>query len=150
MTEEQVTKRILSMLTASGWYIIAYDFPQSGSGKLLLPDKGDMKNKGGIIPDIVTVKGSTCLYFENKDRVVFNDFQKVSELINNNRYSKAISTLLSTHNVGHRVENVFYGVGFPSVKWNKKASDNTSLVDFIIGVDENEVIFLYNPHDIKI
>jgi hypothetical protein len=52
-----VTKTILSYLSSKGWNIVAYDFPQSGTGIMLHPDRNySEKNKGGIIPDIVAVK----------------------------------------------------------------------------------------------
>jgi len=148
MTEEQVTKAILASLIERGWVIIAYDFPQSGSGKMLRPnDNISEKNKGGLIPDIVTIKEGVCLFFENKDRVVINDFQKVSSLIHDNQYTDDISTLLA----GHSVIKIFYGVGFPFDKWNKNAVANTSLVDFIVGItSDRKMEFLHNPYGIYI
>ena len=146
MTEEQVTKAILTSLIECGWVIIAYDFPQSGSGKMLRPnDNISEKNKGGLIPDVVAVKNGVCLFFENKDRVVISDFQKVSSLIHDNQYTDDISTLLA----GHSVIKMFYGVGFPFDKWNKSADANISLVDFIIGVTaDKKTEFLHNPYKI--
>ena len=36
-----------------GWYIVCFDFPQSGTGILIHPDSGrSEKNKGSINPDI--------------------------------------------------------------------------------------------------
>lgn len=146
MTEEQVTKAILAFLIDNGWNIVAYDFPQSGSGKMLRPnDNISEKNKGGLIPDIVAVKNGVCLFFENKDRVVISDFQKVSSLINDNQYTNDISALLA----GHSVIKIFYGVGFPSDKWNKSAAANISLVDFIVGVTaDKKTELLHNSHNI--
>ena len=144
MTEEQVTKAILNILIKNEWKIVAYDFPQSGSGRMLRPnDNISEKNKGGIVPDIVAVKNGLCLFFENKDRVVINDFKKVSALINDNQYSNAISALLS----GYNVDKIYYGVAFPSSKWNKKAETNAVLVDFIVGVTADmKIDFIYNPN----
>jgi len=87
------------------------------------------------------------LFFENKDRVVISDFQKLSSLIHDNQYTNDISTFLA----GHSVVKIFYGVGFPSEKWNKNAHANTSLVDFIVGVTaDKKTEFLHNPYGIYI
>jgi len=143
MTEEQVTKAILNRLIEGGWNIVAFDFPQSGSGRMLHPD-GEVfeKNRGGIIPDIVAVKNSTCLFFENKDRVVVDDFLKIALLINDNHYTRAISRLLEKY----PTEKILYGIGFPAHKWNDRAAANATTVDFIVGVTVGgNVEFLYNP-----
>ena len=96
MTEEQVTKALLRYLTDNGWHIVCFDFPQSGTGRVLHPDSTDgQKNKDSIIPDIVAVKNNISLFFENKDRFYFPDYKKVNELIADNRYTKAIDKLLS-------------------------------------------------------
>lgn len=41
MTEEQVTKALLQHLTDNGWHIVSFDFPQSGTGKVLHPNNAD-------------------------------------------------------------------------------------------------------------
>ena len=148
MTEEQVTKAILACLINGGWNIVTYDFPQSGTGKMLRPNNHvSDKNRGGFIPDIVTFKDGVCIFFENKDKVVIKDFKKVSALINENKYMNDISTLLA----GYNVTRIFYGVGFPSNKWNKSAEVNVSFVDFIVGVtDDKKIEFLYNPNELHI
>lgn len=148
MTEEQVTKAILNALIKGEWKIIAFDFPQSGSGKMLHPnDNISEKNKGGIVPDIVAVKNRLCLFFENKDRFVLGDFHKVSALINENQYSNSITVLLSDYSI----DKILYGVAFPSGKWSSKSKLNASLVDFIVGVTLNcDVEFLHNPHGLQI
>ena len=38
MTEEQVTKALLQHLTDNGWHIVCFDFPQSGTGRVLHPN----------------------------------------------------------------------------------------------------------------
>ena len=148
MTEEQVTKAIITALDKCGWAILSFDFPQSGSGKMLHPnDHCTEKNRGGIIPDIIALKDSTCLFFENKDRVVIDDFVKISSLINDNQYTNDIDKLLDKYTV----KKILYGIGFPSNKWNKQVALNSSLVDFIIGVSlDKNIEFLYNPQNIVI
>lgn len=80
LTEEQITKAIIDWLEGQEWQIICYDFPQSGTGISLHPNEElrITKNKGAIIPDIVAIKGTIVLFFENKDRFVLSDFVKVS------------------------------------------------------------------------
>lgn len=71
MREENVTKKIIKYLKKNNWKIIAFDFPQSGTGIMILPDDNkSTKNKESIIPDIVAYKDKICVFFENKDRFV--------------------------------------------------------------------------------
>lgn len=141
MKEEQVTKSIMRWLNSNGWEIVIFDFPQSGTGRLLHPNNREgEKNKNCINPDIVAVKGKICLFFENKDRFYYNDYLKQNEMITNNNYSQAIDELLSNYSV----ESIYYGIGLPSKEQNKKAIEKTKLVDFVVGVnDEKKVEILY-------
>lgn len=142
MTEETVTKAILKQLINNGWEIVCFDFPQSGTGKMLHPNKFDSeKNKGSIIPDIVAVKDDVCLFFEDKDRFYFPDFEKMNNLITKNDYSDAISTLLTPYTVS----KILYGIGLPTVKFNFKANAVANLVDFIVGVNYDKSISLLYP-----
>ena len=63
MTEETVTKLLLEWLMNNGWEIICFDFPQSGTGRLLHPNGSTEKNKNAINPDIVAVRNGTCVFF---------------------------------------------------------------------------------------
>lgn len=147
MTEETVTKAILNWLIQKGWEIVCFDFPQSGTGRLLHPnDVLSEKNKGTINPDIVAVKGHTCLFFENKDRFYYLDYEKQNSLIEGDDYSNAIGELLSRY----IVDDIYYGIGLPTVKHSAKSEEAAHLVDFIIGVEEDkEISVLYNPTSIK-
>ncbi len=145
MREEHVTKAILKWLLDNRWKIICFDFPQSGTGRFLHPNGTSEKNKGAINPDIVAVRGGVCLFFENKDRYYFPDFEKVNNLIIANDYTDDISKLLE----GNTVEAVFYGIGLPTLKHKQGSKDAAHLVDFIVGVDEDKHIsILHNPHRI--
>ena len=147
MTEEQVTKAILQYLQNKGWHIVCFDFPQSGTGRVLHPNNSDgEKNKESIIPDIVAVKNGIALFFENKDRFYLPDYKKVNELIVNNQFTSAIGNLLSEYNI----ENIYYGIGLPTEKHKGKSRESTNLVDFIVGVSVKEGIeILYNPNQIQ-
>lgn len=147
MTEEQVTKAILQYLQNKGWHIVCFDFPQSGTGRILHPNNADgEKNKDSIIPDIVAVKNDIALFFENKDRFYLPDYKKVNELIVNNQFTSAIGNLLS----GYNIENIYYGIGLPTKKHKGKSRESAILVDFIVGVSANaDIEILYNPNQIQ-
>lgn len=142
MREEHVTKALLKWLIDNKWEIICFDFPQSGTGRLLHPNGANEKNKGAINPDIVAVRDGVCLFFENKDRFYFPDYEKVNDLIVDNDYTDDIAQLLA----GRTVDMFFYGIGLPTSKHGKGSKDAAHLVDFIVGVEENKnVTILYNP-----
>ncbi|MDR2360710.1 MAG: hypothetical protein LBD85_05470 [Oscillospiraceae bacterium] len=148
MREEQVTKAILKHLTDRKWTIVAFDFPQSGTGKMLHPNKSvSEKNKGGIIPDIAAVKNGVCLFFENKDRTVESDFHKLTEVRDGEAYKDAIAALLN----GYDVKHIYYGVGLPSAKYGTKAQSLAALVDFVVGVtSDGSIEWLANTPSIAI
>lgn len=145
MREEHVTKALLRWLLDNKWEIVCFDFPQSGTGRLLHPDGISEKNKGAINPDIVAIRSGVCLFFENKDHFYFPDYEKVHALIVHNEYTSDIAKLLAG-----RVPNVFYyGIGLPTEKHKKESRASAYLVDFIIGVEENfSISILYNPKGI--
>lgn len=146
MKEEQVTKAILQWLIANKWEIVCFDFPQSGTGRILHPNGGTCgKNKDTIIPDIVAVKRKVCVFVENKDRFYYPDYQKQNSIKAGNDYSDAITVLLK----GYSVDSIFYGIGLPTAKHNQGSLDAAYLVDFILCVNENKTIHVpYNPKGI--
>jgi len=146
MTEEQVTKALLKWLIDDGWTIICYDFPQSGTGRLLHPNNSScFKNLNSINPDIVAVKEPIALFFENKDRFYYSDYIKQNTLIEENDYTEAISDLLS----GYKVDSIYYGIGLPLSAHKKKSQDSSHLVDFIVTVDNNKCVeTAHNPKHI--
>lgn len=97
MTEERVTKHILKWLIDDGWEIVCYDFPQSGTGRFLHPNGSVSKNEDAINPDIVAVRNNICVFFENKDRFYYPDYEKVNRLIETDDYSDAINILLKDY-----------------------------------------------------
>ena len=137
MTEEQVTKSLLRQLISNDWNIICFDFPQSGTGRVLHSDDviGE-KTKNSIIPDIVAVKNKIALFFENKDRFYLPDYKKVNALIENNQYTCAIDSLLSDYEIA----NIYYGIGLPTEKYTAKSKECAYLVDFIFGVNRDGTI----------
>jgi len=147
LTEERITKSIVSWLEKNGWDIICFDFPQSGTGKILHPNirANNLKNKQGIIPDIVALKNKKVVFFENKDKFVLADFKKVESIKINNDYSDSISGLLSAHSYNY----IYYGVGLPlEDKCTKKAMENKCKVDFIISCDDSFIEITYQSESI--
>ncbi len=136
MTEEQVTKAILKWLMDEGWDIVCYDFPQSGTGVLLHPNDSNEKNKDTVNPDIVAVKGSKCVFFENKSYFYYPDFEKVNMLRTSDRYSNAINDLLKNYSI----DSICYGIGYPTNVHKNKAKESVEMTDFIIGVEEDRSI----------
>lgn len=135
MREEKVTVQLLEWLENNNWKIICYDFPQSGTGKLLRPNcttGSRTKNKGGIIPDILAVKDNVCLFFENKDRFVFSDFQKIKSVKELGNYSEAINALLIQYPITH----IYYGIGIPAIRKEiNKALKHIDGLDFLLTTD---------------
>ncbi len=141
MSEEKVTKTLLQWLINNGWEIICYDFPQSGTGKVLHPSNTASKTDGAIIPDIIAYKNQVVLDFENKDRYVYTDFEKVNFLKNTTLYKKSLDILLKNH----PYKKVYYGIGMPYTDNNfKKAKEQAALVDFLTFVKEDGVEIISN------
>jgi DNA integrity scanning protein DisA with diadenylate cyclase activity len=137
MREERVTINILNWLERNDWIIVCYDFPQSGTGVLLHPNSDEnrtTKNKGVIIPDILATRNSVALFFENKDRFVLSDFEKLKEIKTLRNYSNSLNAILADFNV----TSIYYGVGVPAIeKHIKKSLENIDGIDFLISTFEN-------------
>ena len=146
LTEEQVAKSIIRWLVRNGWTIIAFDFPQSGTGRCLHPNDTNSKTDGIWIPDIVAHKGNNLIFFENKDRFVYNDFEKVARLKNTTCYSMAIKEITQ----GYEYNNILYGIGFPKSPSNiSKAASNLDMIDFLVtAIDKDNASVEYDPHHI--
>jgi hypothetical protein len=137
MREEKVTITILKWLQNNGWQIICFDFPQSGTGVSLHPNQDlreKTKNKGAIIPDIVANKDKISLFFENKDRFVLSDFQKINLIKTGGDYDNSIAELLKNY----PTDEIYYGIGLPNSKLlEKKLNEHEYLVDFIVSVSSD-------------
>ena len=146
ITEEQVTKSIIRWLTRNGWEIIAFDFPQSGTGRCLHPNNSASKTNGIWIPDVVAHKGTNLVFFENKDRYVYSDFEKVERLRKSTSYTNAIAEITKNYNY----DNVYYGIGFPqSISNIVKAQANYGMIDFLVAaIDKDNTSVEYDPYNI--
>jgi hypothetical protein len=150
MTEENVTISILSWLELKGWKIVSFDFPQSGSGFCLQPNKVSIgsKNMNTIIPDIVAFRNGVAIYFENKTDYWHSDFQKVHDLKTTGSHSESLKELLS----GFAVKETFYGIGLHAKPENiRNGLGDKQLIDFLLTVkDDLTVKIHYDPHHIFI
>lgn len=146
LTEERVTKSLIKWLVENDWTIISFDYPQSGTGRALHPNEEVSKTEGIIIPDILAHKGDKVIFFENKDRFVLADYEKVENLRLKNSYSRSIRLLTSQYSY----KSIFYGIGQPNKEtWNEKAIENSGMVDFIMVVNaDGTVAKLYDPSSI--
>ena len=140
MREEKVTINILNWLESNGWSIVCYDFPQSGTGTLIHPnsDENQMtKNKGGIIPDIIAVKKKTAVFFENKDRYVESDFEKIRKIKSSGKYSEGLSRLLKQF----ASDTLFFGIAYASsINDDQRGLKNLENIDFLLTVNINSSI----------
>jgi hypothetical protein len=141
LREEDVTKAVISWLKNKDWKIICYDFPQSGTGKILHSNNHQgTKNKDSIIPDIVAIKRNSVVFFEDKDRFVLSDFKKIEKIKLENNYSDSIKKLL----LPYKYKKIFYGIGLPvTIKNKANIFKNRIKVDFIIDSDGNTVNINY-------
>jgi hypothetical protein len=142
MTEEQVTKKILEWLINNNWDIISFDFPQSGTGKHLHPNKdlrqSGTKNKKSFIPDIVTIKDNIVLFFENKNRFFLDDFIKLNHIKKKHNYTESIDKLL----VKYDIEKIYYGIGaIYNKSFIEQSKKYLNSVDFIVLVSSEIIIF---------
>ena len=137
MREEKVTITMLKWLQSNDWQIVCFDFPQSGTGVSLHPNQDireKTKNKGAIIPDIIANKNGKSLFFENKDRFVLSDFEKINHIKLSGEYSNSLTDLLKNY----PTDTIYYGIGLPFSKTlESKLIKYESLVDFIVSVSQN-------------
>lgn len=133
ITEEFVTLNTMEWLKQSDWNILAFDFPQSGTGFVLHPDNTTEKNKEAIIPDIAAINQfrSVGLIFENKDRFALEDFNKVYKLKSTNIYNKSLHKLFNNRTP----DVIHYGIAMPDIeKEINKAKEHFDKIDFLIVV----------------
>lgn len=137
MREEKVTIHILNWLEENKWRIICYDFPQSGTGLLIHPnaiENRSSKNRNGIIPDIIAVKDNIAIFFENKDKFVKSDFDKLRKIKLEQNYTDGLNKLLDPYNI----TDIYYGIGIPNKEKDiKKSIDNLENIEFLVSVNED-------------
>lgn len=109
MTEEQVTRFIMTWLSGNDWIILDYDFPGGGTGRSFhIGANGTAKGAGRVIPDIVATKGKNVLVFENKGKDTYSDYDKIRKLSE----SAEFKVLLSAAYSDRKIEAVHFAIGF--------------------------------------
>lgn len=133
MDEEFITKKIVNFLKEKGYTIISFDFPQSGTGIMLHPDKTAKKNEG-IKPDILAFKGNLMIAMENKNRYWKKDFEKLNILKASGCYKRVLDELQNRY----KTTTLRVGVGIPDEESVvSKAIKSADLIDFVIAVSKN-------------
>ena len=96
MTEEFVTRTLLTWLRFRSWNILSFDYPHSGTGYVLRPisiASQMSKNVGNLIPDIVANKNGITVIFENKVSFFSEDIEALFLMKDSKVYDSAIQNL---------------------------------------------------------
>ncbi len=114
ITEEFVTKHLIDFLKACGFTIFSYDFPQSGTGYAIRPNRDEAnqshKNLSIWIPDIIAFKDNYLCFFENKPVYSKSDIEKILFIKNSSLYTQKIDKLLKIT----KCQSTLYFIGYPS------------------------------------
>jgi len=134
MNEETVTLAIVKRLKQEGYQVHSVDFPPSGAGLRLKPNKRVRGNKGVVIPDIIASRNEICLIMENKDHFSPPDFEKLNTLFSSGEYSLALEQLSSEL----KTTLFLRAIGLPKEECDpEKATILLNLVDFLVGVEQD-------------
>lgn len=126
INEEQITKQILLDLSESEFQILAFDFPQSGTGILLVPE---LETLPKMNIDIIALKGKNIWFFENKDRYYPKDFDKLFLFKRNLRYyEKSFFDKFKLDLNNYQIKTL---IGLPMSAAIKIKNDKRKLVDEI-------------------
>lgn len=132
--EEFITKAILKYLNLKGWTILAFDYPQSGTGISLHPIRrvDHTKNLGMITPDVIAIKNKLLLILEDKPGFYESDVEKL-KTIKAGEYSESIRSIFGISDF-----NIMVGIGIgDSPQQRKRALCRTDTLDVILWVDKN-------------
>lgn len=140
MREEEITKRIVNILDKRGWEILAFDYPQSGTGIMLKDSRNSKeKNKNCINPDILAIKNNVLLVMENKFNFSLKDIMKLN-LMKDGIFNHD----LDRHFPKLKYKRMCVGVGLYNNKKNiTKVENCKSDIDFCILIDENSSNILF-------
>lgn len=132
MTEEQVTKSILTWLSGSGWEILDYDFPGGGTGRKFHVGNGvSEKTKGIVIPDVIALRNNVILILENKSVDTLSDYEKIKQLAESRDFRGQLEAAYP--DVG--IANVVWGIGYSGQQkyTSQAAASNVNVVVNVIG-----------------
>lgn len=137
MREEVITKFAIQVLTAMGWQVLAYDFPQSGSTfrlRAASSTTGATKNQGSIIPDVVAHKGRTVVIVETKPHEDRADVVKLLQLREQWKgYSASLNLLIAPEAYDHVRFGICIGLTEQAISPSTLALD----LDFVLGIRDN-------------
>lgn len=148
ITEEFVSLNVRSWLKGLGWNILAFDFPQSGTGIVLHAKGSNSKNKDAILPDVVAhlEREDKGVLLEDKDRFFLGDFKKIERLRTTDDYQPSLSALFG----GKLPKEMYYGIGIPNITSQiANSSRHYSKIDFLLAVSADGSISMphsVNPH----
>ncbi len=108
MSEEQVTRSVLSWLAAHGWEILDYDFPGGGTGRSFHVGGLSGKAAGIVIPDVVAWRRSCVLVMENKAKDTKTDYDKICRLSDGADFLR----LLREAYPARPIDRMIWGVAF--------------------------------------
>lgn len=138
MREETITINFVRELKTNSWTIIAFDFPQSGTGMVLHPNDSMSKIEDSYIPDVIAYKNGTGIITENKTHYSEYDIEKLIKLKETNIYSNAIKMAFNNY----YVSKILYGVVL---------MDDASNRDKLLSVrNKIDFSFLYNEKENRI
>lgn len=147
MREENITKHLLCWLQNQNWQVVCFDFPQSGTGLMVHPNSSvnqNEKNRGGIIPDIIAIRSTVAVYFENKDRFVKSDFDKLKGIKSLGNYSDGLNELLKKYGI----EKVYFGIGIPTIKREiDKSKKHLEDIDFLVSTDNVGNVIIHHDNN---
>jgi len=137
MREEVITKFAIQGLTAMGWRVLAYDFPQSGSTFRLRATSGTgggSKNQGSIIPDVVAHKGRTVIIIESKPQEDRGDVVKLLQLRDQwLDHAASLEVLIEPE----AYDNVRFGICIGLTEQSVSPLSFALDLDFVLGIQNN-------------
>lgn len=137
LKEEKITLSVRAWLINNGWEIKAFDFPQSGTGKVIHPDKNHVPV---IIPDIIATKNSNILIIESKDRYLKSDIEKLITGKKFHSYDKSIKSFVQNDRA-----TIYWGAAGPNTEIYKKCLESHKYeIDFSILVNLQEISVFYS------
>lgn len=140
MTEEKITLAIIEWLKKNKHEIIAFDFPQSGTGICIHPDDRSDKTLKTFIPDIIALKNKKLYFFENKGFYCQQDFEKIKKIRETSYYSNDYGKIINRYNA----KECYFGIGGPDTKeFQNKALANCESTDFIVSVSGKNVKIMF-------
>lgn len=84
------------------------------------------------------------MFFENKDKFVFSDFEKLKEIKTLGNYSNSLNKMLADFNVS----KIFYGIGIPANKNEvQKSLENIREIDFLVSTSDDKTVHVHYDKD---